>query len=266
MDRAAARRRTTTHVRVLVAKDAISTGWDCPRAEVLVSFRPAKDHTHITQLLGRMVRNPLARRVPGDERLNSVDCILPFFDRTTAGKVVKFLTGADRRRAGRQPARRSMLDGRELLPERVDRRAGRSGRCGTRCRRRRCRSAAPARRSDWSSLAHALSADGVRPDALAEVESRAAPRPRRATPRATPSNSRRPIEEVWAVDGQTIAGRIGKTGADVHRVRRAGRRPSDPQSASTTPRRRSAPTSRSRTSTTSPATTTTTTTACARRS
>jgi type III restriction enzyme len=40
-----------------------------------------------------MVRNPLARRVPGDEKLNSVDCILPFFDRTTAGNVVKFLTG-----------------------------------------------------------------------------------------------------------------------------------------------------------------------------
>ncbi|MGH3923174.1 MAG: DEAD/DEAH box helicase, partial [Pseudonocardiaceae bacterium] len=83
----------TTYVRVLVAKDAISTGWDCPRAEVMVSFRPVKDHTHITQLLGRMVRNPLARRVPGDEKLNSVDCILPFFDRTTAGNVVKFLTG-----------------------------------------------------------------------------------------------------------------------------------------------------------------------------
>lgn len=50
-------------VRVLVAKDAISTGWDCPRAEVMVSFRPARDHTHIPQLLGRMVRSPLARRV-----------------------------------------------------------------------------------------------------------------------------------------------------------------------------------------------------------
>ncbi|MBZ0144655.1 MAG: DEAD/DEAH box helicase family protein, partial [Rhodocyclaceae bacterium] len=32
----------STHVRVLFAKDAISTGWDCPRAEVLVSFRPAQ--------------------------------------------------------------------------------------------------------------------------------------------------------------------------------------------------------------------------------
>ena len=53
------------YIRVLYAKDAVSTGWDCPRAEVLVSFRPARDQTHITQLLGRMVRTPLARRVPG---------------------------------------------------------------------------------------------------------------------------------------------------------------------------------------------------------
>lgn len=80
-------------VRVLIAKDGISTGWDCPRAEVLVSFRPAKDHTHITQLLGRMVRTPLARRIPGNDRLNAVDCILPHFDRTTAGNVVKYLAG-----------------------------------------------------------------------------------------------------------------------------------------------------------------------------
>lgn len=56
-------------VRVLIAKDAITTGWDCPRAEVMVSFRPAKDRTHITQLLGRMVRTPLTRRIPGTARL-----------------------------------------------------------------------------------------------------------------------------------------------------------------------------------------------------
>lgn len=76
-----------THMRVLLAKDAISTGWDCPRAEVLVSFRPAKDETHITQLLGRMVRTPLPRRVPGNDLLNSVSCVLPHFDRPTARKV-----------------------------------------------------------------------------------------------------------------------------------------------------------------------------------
>lgn len=80
-----------THVRVLLAKSAISTGWDCPRAEVLVSFRPAKDRTHITQLLGRMMRTPLARRIPGNEILNSVDCLLPLFDRKTATGVAELL-------------------------------------------------------------------------------------------------------------------------------------------------------------------------------
>lgn len=83
----------TTEVIVLVAKEAISTGWDCPRAEVLVSARPAQDKTHIAQLLGRMVRSPLARRIPGNESLNTVECILPKFDKTTAGEVVRYITG-----------------------------------------------------------------------------------------------------------------------------------------------------------------------------
>ena len=82
-----------THIRVLFAKDAISTGWDCPRAEVLVSFRPARDETHITQLLGRMVRTPLARRVPGNDLLNSVECVLPHFDRSTAASVAQTMLG-----------------------------------------------------------------------------------------------------------------------------------------------------------------------------
>ena len=82
-----------THIRVLFAKDAISTGWDCPRAEVLVSFRPARDDTHITQLLGRMVRTPLARRVPGNDLLNSVECVLPHFDRSTAARVARTMLG-----------------------------------------------------------------------------------------------------------------------------------------------------------------------------
>ena len=79
-------------IRILIAKDAISTGWDCPRAEVMVSFRAATDKTHITQLLGRMVRTPLARRIPGNDRLNSVDCLLPRFNKKTAIEVVDYLT------------------------------------------------------------------------------------------------------------------------------------------------------------------------------
>lgn len=99
-------------IRVLLAKEAISTGWDCPRAEVMVSFRTAREHTHITQILGRMVRNPLARRVPGDDRLNSVDCLLPYFDRTMAGKVVKFLTGQVTDVPG--DSKRVLIDGRPM--------------------------------------------------------------------------------------------------------------------------------------------------------
>lgn len=84
------------HVRILLAKEAISTGWDCPRAEVMVSFRAANDQTHITQLLGRMVRTPLARRIPGNERLNAVDCLLPNFNQATVKAVVQSLmTGGD---------------------------------------------------------------------------------------------------------------------------------------------------------------------------
>lgn len=82
----------STWVRVLIAKDAISTGWDCPRAEVMISFRAATDKTHITQLLGRLVRSPLARRIPGNDRLNSVDCLLPKFNRKAVEQVVDALT------------------------------------------------------------------------------------------------------------------------------------------------------------------------------
>jgi type III restriction enzyme len=81
------------HIPVLLAKDAISTGWDCPRAEVMVSYRSASDHTHITQLLGRMVRTPLARRISGNDALNAVDCILPHFNRKTAAEVGRILMG-----------------------------------------------------------------------------------------------------------------------------------------------------------------------------
>lgn len=69
-------------VRVVLCKDAISTGWDCPRAEVLVSLRVADDYTYIAQLIGRMVRTPLARRIASNEILNDVHCYLPRFNKT----------------------------------------------------------------------------------------------------------------------------------------------------------------------------------------
>lgn len=79
--------QTETGIRVVLAKQAISTGWDCPRAEVLYSERAAKDATHIAQIIGRMVRSPLARRIATDDALNAVSCFLPHFNRAALGKI-----------------------------------------------------------------------------------------------------------------------------------------------------------------------------------
>lgn len=79
-------------VKVVLFKTSLNTGWDCPRAETMVSFRAAKDETNIAQLVGRMVRAPLARRIESNEYLNSVALYLPYYDRKAVEKVVKRLT------------------------------------------------------------------------------------------------------------------------------------------------------------------------------
>lgn len=91
---------TTREIRVLIAKDAVSTGWDCPRAEVLVSLRPGRDRTYVTQLLGRMVRTPLAQQT-SEERLNSASCYLPRFDKQTAKMVAEEIMGMRKPEKGR---------------------------------------------------------------------------------------------------------------------------------------------------------------------
>lgn len=80
-------------IRVVLAKEAISTGWDCPRAEVLYSERPASDATHIAQVIGRMVRQPLAHRIATDDALNSVSCYLPLFDSKKLAAIKDELEG-----------------------------------------------------------------------------------------------------------------------------------------------------------------------------
>ena len=82
-------------VSVVFFKMALSTGWDCPRAEVMMSFRRAQDHTYIAQLLGRMVRTPLARRVERRAELNDVHLFLPHFDNQAVKQVIKALQNSE---------------------------------------------------------------------------------------------------------------------------------------------------------------------------
>ena len=83
------------NIGVVLFKMSLSTGWDCPRAEVMMSFRRAQDHTYIAQLLGRMVRTPLARRVESDAVLNDVHLFLPHYDQTTVAAVIEDLKNVE---------------------------------------------------------------------------------------------------------------------------------------------------------------------------
>ena len=83
------------NIRVVFFKESLSTGWDCPRAETMMSFRHAKDATYIAQLLGRMVRTPMQMHIQVDETLNDVHLFLPHFDEATVTDVVKALQDAE---------------------------------------------------------------------------------------------------------------------------------------------------------------------------
>jgi hypothetical protein len=194
-----------TKVRVLIAKDAISTGWDCPRAEVMVSFRPAKDNTHITQLLGRMVRSPLARRVPGDEKLNSVECILPFFDRATAGQVVKYLTGQLEEMPGKE-GKKILVDGRELRPNATIPDSVWEVWDSLPTETLPKRGARPVKR--LVALAQALAMDEIRPGALTDAETEMHQVLDGYAVRYSQLLDEQ-VSDVWRVDVQEISGTTG---------------------------------------------------------
>ena len=82
-------------VKVVLFKENLSTGWDCPRAETMMSFRKAEDVTYIAQLLGRMVRTPMQSHIKVDDSLNDVRLFLPFFNRDNVESVVKELQDSE---------------------------------------------------------------------------------------------------------------------------------------------------------------------------
>lgn len=82
-------------IKVVFFKESLSTGWDCPRAETMMSFRRATDATYIAQLLGRMIRTPMQSHIQVDDTLNDVHLYLPYFDAVTVKDVVKALQDAE---------------------------------------------------------------------------------------------------------------------------------------------------------------------------
>lgn len=83
------------NIKIVFFKENLSTGWDCPRAETMMSFRHANDSTYIAQLLGRMIRTPLQRRIKVDDTLNDVHLYLPYFNVDTVNDVVEALQNSE---------------------------------------------------------------------------------------------------------------------------------------------------------------------------
>lgn len=83
------------NIRVVFFKENLSTGWDCPRAETMMSFKHANDVTYIAQLLGRMVRTPMQMHIQVDDVLNDVHLYLPYFNKDTVKDVVEALQSTE---------------------------------------------------------------------------------------------------------------------------------------------------------------------------
>lgn len=79
------------NIRVVFFKENLSTGWDCPRAECMMSFRKAEDYTNIAQLLGRMIRTPMQMHINVDDTLNNVHLFLPEFNHNNVEKIISEL-------------------------------------------------------------------------------------------------------------------------------------------------------------------------------
>lgn len=80
---------TTTAV---IIKQAVATGWDCPRAQILVKLRDNMDETFEIQTIGRIRRMPEAKHY-GNDLLDS--CYLYTFDeKFTAGVKMALDKGA----------------------------------------------------------------------------------------------------------------------------------------------------------------------------
>lgn len=63
------RRRAASGRRcAAVIKQAVATGWDCPRAHILVKLRENMDERFEIQMIDRIRRMPEARRMDIQER------------------------------------------------------------------------------------------------------------------------------------------------------------------------------------------------------
>ena len=59
--------KNTNEVEVLIFKQAITVGWDCPRSSILILFREWRSFTFSIQTIGRIIRMPEIKHYDNDE-------------------------------------------------------------------------------------------------------------------------------------------------------------------------------------------------------
>lgn len=59
-------RENNDHTEYLIFKTAVATGWDCPRAQILIKFREGKSETFEVQTIGRILRTAEAKSYDND--------------------------------------------------------------------------------------------------------------------------------------------------------------------------------------------------------
>ena len=55
-----------SEVEFVIFKQAIDTGWDCPRAQILIRFREIQSEIFELQTIGRILRMPEAKHYNND--------------------------------------------------------------------------------------------------------------------------------------------------------------------------------------------------------
>lgn len=91
--------KPTNEVEVLIFKQAISLGWDCPRAQILVIFRETKEKVFIIQTVGRIMRMPEFYHYDNHPDLNRGYVFTNLGDIEIVGDIAKeYLTISDAKR------------------------------------------------------------------------------------------------------------------------------------------------------------------------
>lgn len=80
----------TNTIRVIITKQALQEGWDCPFAYVLCSLAASSNLSGMTQLVGRILRQPYALKTQNEK----LDQCYVFCHHTTTREIVDGIKGA----------------------------------------------------------------------------------------------------------------------------------------------------------------------------